>query len=147
MDGLDYRISGGALALQALLVEDDDLDAEILTTMAGMNEECAIHFTRARTLFEATRIVERAKFDLYFVDFRLDEGSSLKLLASLEQAGARPIVLSNLSSGDVESYRLNYGAVRFLSKGDCSPTRINALVRDALHARTRQDSALEAATE
>jgi CheY-like chemotaxis protein len=146
-DDGDYINDDGALALHALLVEDDELDAEILITLAGMNGACAIHFTRARTLAEAARIVAGSKFDMYFVDFHLDEGSSLKLLASLEQAGARPVVVSNLTLGDVERYRLNQGGVRFLSKGDCSPMRISALVRDALQARTQSNATLAAAAE
>jgi DNA-binding NtrC family response regulator len=141
MNGDSQTYADEIFALEALLVEDDDLDAEILTTMADMNGACAIHFTRARTIIEAAHIMARSKFDIYFVDFCLGESSSLKLLASLEHSGARPVVVSNITRRDVERYRLNHGGVRFLAKGDCSPTRISDLVREALDARQITEAA------
>ena len=141
MNGDSQMLANEIFALEALLIEDDDLDAEILTTIADMNGACAIHFTRARTLHEAAHFMSRSKFDIYFVDFCLGESSSLKLLASLEQSGARPVVVSNITSREAEHYRLNQGGVRFLAKGDCSPTRISDLVREALNARQMIEAA------
>jgi DNA-binding response OmpR family regulator len=133
-DAADYA-ENPICSLQALLVEDDELDAEIFRTFGGMNGECPIHFTHARTIDEATRILERRKFDLYFVDLCVGKGSSLNLVVSLEMSGARPVVVSNLTLREADQYRLNQGGVRFLPKGDCSPTRIGALAREALRAR------------
>lgn len=121
--------------LEALLVEDDDLDAQVLKTFADMNGECDIRFTHARTLTEARRLTRNSRFDIYFVDLHVGEGSALALLAHLERDGARPVVISNVSAREVEQYRLNAGGIRFLSKGDCSPARLGALVREALVAR------------
>jgi DNA-binding NtrC family response regulator len=135
MNDFADNVANAICSLQALLVEDDELDAEIFKTIGGMNGECAIHFTHARTLDEAARILERRKFDLYFVDLCVGEGMSLTLLANLEMSGARPVVVSNLTLREAEQYRLNQGGVRFLAKGDCSPTRIGALAREALRAR------------
>ena len=125
----------GKCALEALLVEDDDLDAQVLTAFADMNGECEVRVTRARTLREAGQLARDGHYDLYFVDLHLGEASSLGLLARLECSGARPVVLSNVSPQEAEQYRLNEGALRFLSKGECSPARIGAFVREALEAR------------
>jgi len=124
-----------AEALEALLVEDDDLDANILTAYAGMYEECAIHFTRARTVGEALRLTRDAQFDLYFVDFNLGERSTLRLLTALERDGRRPVVISSISLQEAERYRLNSGALRFLPKGDVSAASLHPLASEALCAR------------
>ena len=121
--------------IEALLVEDDDIDAQVLTSFAGMNGACEVHITRARTVREAGELARSARYDLYFVDLHLGEASSLGLLARLEDSGARPVVLSNASALEVEQYRLNSGSLRFLPKSECSPARIGALVQEALDAR------------
>ena len=121
--------------LEALLVEDDDLDARILQTLADMNGACAIRFTHARTLNEANALTQGGKYDMYFIDLNVGEGSALTLLAKLELAGARPVVVSNVSPSEIRRYRLNAGGLRFLSKGDCTAARLGALVQEALAAR------------
>lgn len=124
-----------AADLEALLVEDDDLDARILKTLADMNGECVVRFTHARTLTEAKALTRDGKYDMYFIDLNLQEGSALSLLAKLEQSGARPVVVSNVSPHEARRYRLDQGGVRFLPKGDCTPASVGALVREALTAR------------
>ena len=122
-------------ALKALLVEDDDIDADILTLFVRMNSEYEVEITRASSLREAGRLARDCRYDLYFVDLHVGGGSALGFLARLEGSGARPVVLSNASAQEAERYRLNAGALRFLSKSECSAARIGALVREALDAR------------
>jgi DNA-binding response OmpR family regulator len=122
-------------ALEALLVEDDDLDARILKTLAGMNGQCAVRFTHARTLKEAKALTRDGAYDIYFIDLNLAEGSALSLLAKLERAGARPVVVSNVSPHEAKLYRLDEGGMRFLPKGECTAASVGALVREALVAR------------
>jgi DNA-binding NarL/FixJ family response regulator len=141
MDSTGDIVADEICSLQALQVEDDDLDAEILRTFAAMNGEFEIYFTRACTIDEALRILQLRKFDLYFIDLFVGDESSLNLLTSLEMSGARPVVVSNITLREAEQYRLNQGGVRFLAQGDCSPMRIGALAREALrarHAKARQ---------
>jgi DNA-binding NtrC family response regulator len=135
MQGGLQNTNNGAAELEALLVEDDDLDARILTTLAGMNGECAIRFTHARTIREAKALTQDGKFDMYFIDLHVGEGSALSLLANLENAGARPVVVSNISPAEAKLYRLDAGGVRFLSKAECTAARVSALVHEALAAR------------
>jgi DNA-binding NtrC family response regulator len=134
MNGLDdAKLT--ANALEALLVEDDDLDARILRTLADMNGECAVRFTHARTITEAQALTQDGKYDMYFIDLNVGDGSALTLLTKLERAGARPVVVSNVSPVDVQRYRLDAGGMRFLSKGECTAARVGALVHEALEAR------------
>jgi len=122
-------------ALDALLVEDDDLDARILTAYADMNADRPIRFTRARTVAEALRLSGGGRYDLYFVDFNLGERSTLRLLATLEHAGARPVVISSISLNEAELYRLTTGRLRFLAKGDICAASLHALADEALRDR------------
>ncbi len=130
-----HEVRDSGAALEALLVEDDELDARILKTLAEMNGECVVRFTHARTLTEAKALTRDSKYDMYFIDLNLAEGMALSLLDRLERAGARPVVVSNVSPCDVRRYRLDGGGVRFLPKGDCTPASVGALVREALAAR------------
>ena len=118
--------------LDALLVEDDDLDARVLAAFADMNADRPIRFTRARTVAQALALTGASRFDLYFVDFNLGDRSSLRLLTTLEQAGARPVVISSLSPQEAEHLRLNSGGLRFLAKGDICAARLHALASEAL---------------
>jgi DNA-binding NarL/FixJ family response regulator len=122
-------------ALEALLVEDDDLDARILTVFAGMYEDCAIRFTRARTVGEALLLTRDVRFDMYFIDFNLGERSTLRLLTSLERDGARPVVISSISGQEADMFRLNTGALRFLAKSDICAASVHALADEALRDR------------
>ena len=135
MDRVSHDVEEGAVALEALIVEDDELDARILKTFANMNGEYRVHFTHARTLSEAKALTRDSKYDVYFVDLMLAGGMALSLLDALERAGARPVIVSHVSPRDVRRYRLDTGKVRFLSKGDCTPARVGALLREALAAR------------
>lgn len=135
-----HDVGFGAAHLEALLVEDDDLDARILKTLAGMNGECVVRFTHARTITEAKALTRDSKYDMYFIDLNVGEGSALALLANLERAGARPVVVSNVSRSEAKRYRLDAGGMRFLPKGDCTPASVGALVREALDARSAAGS-------
>jgi len=129
----DVGFDGGAL--EALLVEDDDLDARILQMLADMNGECAVNFTHARTITEAKALTRKGKYDMYFIDLNVGEGSALALLANLERSGVRPVVVSNVSPSEARRYRLDAGSLRFLPKGECTAASVGALVREALNAR------------
>jgi DNA-binding response OmpR family regulator len=133
IDLLDVGVGVGAL--EALLVEDDDLDARILQMLADMNGECAVNFTHARTITEAKALTRDGKYDMYFIDLNVGEGSALSLLANLERAGVRPVVVSNVTASEARRYRLNAGSLRFLPKSECTPASVGALVREALVAR------------
>ena len=135
---MDIELHSAAIgpgALEALLVEDDDLDARILQMLADMNGECAVNFTHARTITEAKALTRDSKYDMYFIDLHVGEGSALSLLANLERAGVRPVVVSNVTASEARRYRLDAGSLRFLPKGECTAASVGALVREALNAR------------
>jgi len=135
---MDIELHSAAIgpgALEALLVEDDDLDARILQMLADMNGECAVNFTHARTITEAKALTRDSKYDMYFIDLHVGEGSALSLLANLERAGVRPVVVSNVTASEARRYRLDAGGLRFLPKSECTRDSVGALVREALVAR------------
>ena len=135
MDAELHSAAIGPGALEALLVEDDDLDARILQMLADMNGECAVNFTHARTITEAKALTRDSKYDMYFIDLNVGEGSALSLLANLERAGVRPVVVSNVTASEARRYRLDAGGLRFLPKSECTRDSVGALVREALVAR------------
>ena len=135
MDAELHSAAIGPGALEALLVEDDDLDARILQMLADINGECAVNFTHARTITEAKALTRDSKYDMYFIDLHVGEGSALSLLANLERAGVRPVVVSNVTASEARRYRLDADGMRFLPKSECTRDRVGALVREALVAR------------
>lgn len=134
-----FESSETQTAISALLVEDDDLDALVLTTYAHMDPSISVEVTRAHSLAEAYDLVRTGHYDMYFVDLHVGGGTSLRLLSDLERKGARAVVLSNASALEVSRYGLDRGGLVFLAKPECSAARIGELMREAAAAR---DSAL-----
>jgi DNA-binding response OmpR family regulator len=79
--------------LTALILEDDDLIAELLeTVVAGLYS--GISVVLAETLGEALSQVKNNRFDLYITDRNLPDGSGLDLVRQIrEQDREVPIVM------------------------------------------------------
>jgi two-component system sensor histidine kinase/response regulator len=123
--------------VRALLVEDDDIDADIVLIYAGMSERFNFDFTRVTNIANAWEALKAESFDLCLVDYWVGQETSLRLLTSLDRPGSHTatVVVSNISLRDVEILRIPSGGATFLSKGDCSPKSLENAVQAALQAK------------
>ena len=131
-------------SLRVLLVEDDDIDADIVSIFAGMSEKFDFDFTRVASIANAKEALKAEAFDLCLVDYWVGEETSLRLLTSLDrpESHTATVVLSNISQRDVEMLRIPSGGATFLSKADCSAKSLENAVQAALqlkpHAQARR---------
>jgi response regulator RpfG family c-di-GMP phosphodiesterase len=119
--------------LAVLLVEDDDDHAEIVTAAIERALDGAV-VARARTVEDATELMNGASWSLAIVDHQLPDGVGMEILDSLRAHDPRlPIVM--LTGQDSEETAINafrHGASDFVVKGgeyiDRLTTRVRGLV-------------------
>ena len=103
--------------MKALILEDDDLIAELLeTVVAGLYSGVSV--VLAATLGEAFSQVESNQFDLYIADRNLPDGSGLELVKKIrEQDRNVPIVMvSGRSDRDSVLQAAHYGINGYMTK-------------------------------
>jgi DNA-binding NtrC family response regulator len=137
MDSPAVIALGSRPPLRVLLVEDDDIDADIVSIFAGMSEKFDFDFTRVTNIPHAWEALKSGAFDLCLVDYWVGQETSLRLLTSLDRPGSHTatVVLSNISPRDVEMLRIPSRGATFLSKGDCSAQSLENAVQAALQSR------------
>lgn len=124
-------------SLRVLLIEDDDIDAQIVDIYAGMSEKFDFELTRVENIDKAWEALKAEVFDICLVDYWVGDETSLRLLTSLErpECPTATVVLSNIPMRDVMSLRLPSRGAAFLSKGDCSAKALDYAVGVALQSR------------
>src|ERR1700683_4887591 len=137
MGNLAMTTLGSRPSLRVLLVEDDDIDADIVSIYAGMSEKFDFDLTRVTNIAHAREALKSGAFDLCLVDYWVGQETSLRLLTSLDRPGSHTatVVLSNISLREVEMLRIPSGGATFLSKADCSVERLEDAVQAALQSR------------
>jgi len=103
--------------LKALILEDDDLIAELLeTVVAGLYSGVSV--VLAETLGEALIQVENNRFDLYIADRNLPDGSGLELVRQVRQLDRDvPIVMvSGRSDRESVLQAAHYGIDGYMTK-------------------------------
>ena len=105
--------------MRVLIVEDSSLIKERLfktvSSIPGVSEVLL-----ARTLKEASEMIETEALDVITLDLRLPDGSGIVLLdriAEKEQAG-KVIVLTNFPYQEYRQYCERFGVFRFLDKSE-----------------------------
>lgn len=103
--------------MKALILEDDDLIAELLeTVVAGLYSGVSVVI--ADTLGEALRQVKNDRFDLYIADRNLPDGSGLDLVRQVRQLDrAVPVVMvSGRSDRESVLQAAHYGIDGYMTK-------------------------------
>lgn len=103
--------------MKALILEDDDLIAELLeTVVAGLYSGVSV--VLADTLGEALRQVKNNRFDLYIADRNLPDGSGLELVRQVRQLDRDvPIVMvSGRSDRESVLQAAHYGIDGYMTK-------------------------------
>ena len=117
-----------------LLVEDNPVDAHVVTEALTKSGEVNFSVTRAERLGEAIDRLRAENFDLVLLDFMLPDSEGLATLSTVRlQAPDVPVVaLTGVSDEGVAVEAVRQGALDFLVKGQVQPAALKRAIRYAL---------------
>ncbi len=129
--------------LEVLLVEDNPVDAVLVTGLLAKLSAPRFSVTRADSLQQALRLIEQRCFDVVLLDLMLPDSARLESLHRiLQQADDVPIVvLTGLADEGTALEALRDGAQDFLIKGEGLGERL--LARSIRYAVERKRTELE----
>lgn len=138
----------GPSAIRILLIEDNELDARVMTKSLTAYPETRFEITRAEDLATATRLLAERNFDCMLLDLSLPDSSGLVSVEAL--AGQAPdcpiVVLTGLDDPSTALEAVQQGAQDYLSKRTTDSETVARSVRYAV-ARHHGDLALRSATD
>ncbi len=122
---------------QLLLVEDDPIDAEVVTRLLDKSPRARFQIEWATTLDEAAQALAARRFQGVLLDLGLPGTSDLEALVRLRKASASTpiVVVTDLNVEEVALRALNHGAQDYLIKGTLTTDN---LVRSIDYAAQRQ---------
>src|SRR5688500_1630570 len=125
-------------AVRILLLEDDPLSVEIVSTYLRRIafEQSELHSTA--TLAEALALLARAKVDLVISDLHLPDSAGAATVAALVRVAGCPVIaITSDLNPFLRDAVLGCGAYDFLQKADLTEATLSRLVRlAAMQART-----------
>lgn len=122
-----------------LVVEDDDVDAEVLLRIVEKLPERDWRVLRARTLAAAVKLLDHEEPDVALVDLNLaDAWYGDAVMALVDAAPECPIIVqTGFDDPSVPAEMLKIGAQDFLQKGSITVDSLNRSIR---HARARHQT-------
>ena len=139
----DTRIINLEQKVKTLSVEDSDEDFEMLNVI--LKDHQKINVSRAGNIEEAMQALERAEYDLIFLDYLLPDGNGLDFLRRMEKKGLEiPVVVITGQGDEMAAARvIQAGAYDYLTKdklGDKSLSRVifNTLEKDRLQREVKE---------
>ena len=138
MDAKTYKI---------LLVEDNNVDARVITEALTRAGEGCFLVTRAGRLSEALDRLRAETFDLVLLDFMLPDSEGLSTFSTVrQQAASVPIVaLTGMSDESIAIEAVRQGAQDFLVKGQVQPKELKRAVQYAIERHKVQSTQLKLA--
>lgn len=126
-------------SFRILMVEDEDLDAELLQTALEEMDWPDLAFSRVYSLGDAMEELSRSPYSAILLDLDLPDGYAVhSLLRVARAAGTAPIVaLSEEDDPDLATACIREGAHEFLPKSEIEPRRLARALRIAAE-RNRQ---------
>lgn len=118
-------------ALRVLLIDDDDVDAELLAENLREGVGSLPAFARARTGSEALSLLSSSSFDLCLLDYKLGRESGLDVLAAIRARNQDlPIVmLTSAPAHEIDVAASEVGADDYLDKVGLEPRMLEHTVR------------------
>lgn len=134
--------------LRVLLIEDNELDARVMTKSLGASQEPGFRVTRVGDLASALELLASTQFDCLLLDLSLPDSSGLM---SVEVLAARApdcpiVVLTGLDDPSTAVEAVERGAQDYLSKQHVDRETIARSIRYAV-ARLHSEVALRSATD
>ena len=147
------RLSGGLVELEkirVLLVDDDQGDFEMTRALLDNAERRDFEYELdwVSTFEEGLDALKRDEYDVYLLDYFLEDRTGLDLLGEAGRRGtsAPVIMLTGRGSRQVDSEAMKAGASDYLVKGRIDPELLERAIRYALE-RTRSQKALRESEE
>jgi PAS domain S-box-containing protein len=134
--------------VRALLIDDDQGDFEFTRALMSQIERPKITLDWVSTFEEGVDALSDNDYDLFFVDYFLEDRTGLDLLREARRRGVKApmIMLTGRGSHDVDIEAMRAGAADYLIKGKIQPDNVERSVRYALD-RADGQAALRASEE
>ena len=134
--------------IRALLIDDDQGDFVVTKGLLSQIKHPKIELDWVPTFEEGHDAIARGEYDIYFVDYFLEDRTGLDLLreAARHQLQAPVIMLTGRGSHEVDIEAMQAGAADYLIKGQIEPEDLERSIRYALD-RMEAQRALRASEE
>jgi len=134
--------------VRALLIDDDQGDFEYTRALLSQIERPKITLEWVSTFEEGVDSLSDHQYDIFFVDYFLEDRTGLDLLREARRRGVKVpmIMLTGHGNHDVDLDAMRAGAADYLVKGDIDPDNVERAIRYALD-RADGQAALSASEE
>ncbi len=134
--------------IRALLIDDDQGDFVFTKGLLSQITHPIIELDWVPTFEEGQDAIAKGEYDIYLVDYFLEDRTGLDLLreAARHQLQAPVIMLTGRGNHDVDLEAMRAGAADYLVKGQIEPEDLERSIRYALD-RTEAQRALRASEE
>ncbi len=134
--------------IRVLLIDDDRGDCLVTRALLAQVTHPTIELDWVSTVQEGHEAMLNGGYDVYLVDYFLEDGSGLDLLreTSTQQLRAPVIMLTGRGSHEVDVEAMQAGAADYLVKGQIEPEDLERSIRYALD-RMEAQQALRASEE
>jgi PAS domain S-box-containing protein len=132
-------------AIRALLIDDDQGDFEFTRALMSQIARPKITLEWVSTFEEGVDALSDNEYDLFFVDYFLEDRTGLDLLREARRRGVKApmIMLTGRGSHDVDIEAMRAGAADYLIKGKIEPDNVERAVRYALDRADAQAALLD----
>jgi DNA-binding response OmpR family regulator len=120
--------------IKVLLVDDDQGDFEMIRVMLANAEHQDFQLDWVSSYEEAIDALKRDEYDVYFLDYFLEDMTGLDLLREARNRGmtAPIIMLTGRGSRTVDMEAMELGASDYLVKGLIDPDALERSIRHAM---------------
>ncbi len=128
--------------IRVLLIDDDRGDCLVTRALLAQVTHPTIELDWVSTVQEGHEAMLNGGYDVYLVDYFLEDGSGLDLLreTSTQQLRAPVIMLTGRGSHEVDVEAMQAGAADYLVKGQIEPEDLERSIRYALDRMEAQQA-------
>jgi len=114
--------------VRALLIDDDPVDASMISRLAAKSRQLDISLTTCHSVAEAASLLEDQQFDVLYVDYWMGWQTSIHFIHFLSKAQNAPsVLLTGLDEPDIRRIAFRAGVKAFLSKDELSTQAIEGV--------------------
>jgi PAS domain S-box-containing protein len=137
------------ILLHILLVEDDEDDWRLIDGLLSEILPRKYRLEWVQTFSDALALIEKSRFDVYLLDYRLGERSGLELLEELQQRDITAPVLIISGKGDyaVDVAAMKAGAADYLTKDQIDAALLERSLRYSLERKRVEKQIVRAKRE
>jgi len=127
--------------IKVLLVEDNDVDAQLTQDLLSEWSIEEFQITRAKTLGEGLTLLNRERFDAVLLDLSLPDAFGLPTVRQVHAASPTipVVVLSGVSDQSLALQAVQQGAQDYLVKGQGHPELLARAVRYAIERKRSEE--------